>query len=202
MCTLTCSLCPWHSPPQCSHLCILSSSGCSFTRGPGPCQNVLTRQTSWHELSQCFSNLSNEQSLLKEKYYRGLFHKHTQIYLRNTNQGNQGFWLSVWIFMAKRSVFIVAKIIVKLIKTQKEKGNENLPNSWIHWTPLWESLISSTGGPLETKALVSSASETSLYPGWPLPAPPPYGTQGWETTEVFTCGSWSSGVEPRLSSYL
>lgn len=65
-------------PLYCNHLCILSSLDHSLTPSPLPGQNVLTRQFFWHELSQGFSNLSDEQYLLKEKYYGDLFHKHTQ----------------------------------------------------------------------------------------------------------------------------
>lgn len=45
---------------------------------PNPllCQNVLIRRFFWDGLSQRFSNLSKEQSPLKEKHYRGPFHAH------------------------------------------------------------------------------------------------------------------------------
>lgn len=91
MCITICSLCLSALPYVAIIFTWYPSQAALLTPNQLLCQNVLTWQLFWDGPSQCFSNLNNEQSPLKKKIT--VVHPQTYpgIYLRNTNQGNQGF---------------------------------------------------------------------------------------------------------------
>lgn len=94
MCITICSLCLSAFPYVVIIFTRYPSQAALLTPNQLLCQNVLTWQLFWDGPSQRFSNLNNEQSPLKKKKKKLLWpHPQTYpgIYLRNTNQGNQGF---------------------------------------------------------------------------------------------------------------